>query len=216
MDKPRSFKQAADRFMEPLDVTPELKSKTLRLAMERNKNKNRNEKNRIQIRFLKSAAIGAAMLACFGLGLLWNSMPRNTAEPASVEESHEISPGRQEHIPESFPATAQGAGSWQMPDDVPDGYRVQSISVSSEDGFEVTEVRYEAKVGAFTLTRSDKPLEPQQDGEQEIDLHGARAKVRTMPDGSVELRWKVQAYTYTLQGNLTQEAAVRIADSSLR
>lgn len=210
MDKQPSFKQLADQIMEPLDVSPELKSKTLRLAEQRNRT------NGSLRRFIQSGLIGAAMLACFSVGTLWDSMPWRASEQTAVTETAEIGPTESVNTQESSPPATQIGDNWKMPEYVPDGYRVQSVDFSSEGGFEVGEVRYEANDNSFTLTRSNKLIEPQVNGEQAIDLRGTRALVRAMPEGGVEIRWSVDAYTYKLQGNLTQEEAVRIADSSLR
>lgn len=195
------FKKHINEALQEITVTERLRSQTTRRIF------NRHALPSLSSIIGRLLPLGVTALLFFTIGLLAPlDMERpNGSEPNPGNEWTEIG------TPEINIGLDSFAPLVDLPAYVPDGYQLKQLIVAPQE--ERSELIYTAEDSAFTLSLEAKPLLDDMADFRKVDIPHIEAWIRQSAPNELELRWSKQNKHYRLTGTISEEEAIKVAES---
>jgi hypothetical protein len=233
LDSLKDFKNAADEIMKDLNVTDDLKKKTLMKCREKN--------NR---RFIKTSLIPAA---CLGIILITVSIwgfrfkaqqpgsqitknntenanlmlaPENSAQPA--EPGVEMTTPSGEVVTKEFKTIDEAKEYLGVdvlePAFLPEGFKLKGIQGVSNENNNIKNLwlQYGSEDRSFAISVEKNRVWDNFEGYKEVQVNGITGHIISYNDTTIEsaeLRWNVGKDLYTIEGAISEDTALKIARS---
>lgn len=234
MDSLKDFKNAADEIMSDINVTDELKRKTLMKCREKN--------NR---RFIKTSLIPAACLGIILISVsIWgwrfktqipgsqisknntgnaNLMlaPENSTLPAPGGENTAPAPSG-DVVTTEFKTIEDAKEYLEVkvlePAFLPKGFKLRGITGVSNENDKIRNLwmEYASKDKNFVISVEKNRVWDSFEGYRDVDINGATGHMMSYKDSSIEsteLRWLAGKDLYTIEGAISEDTALKIAKS---
>lgn len=234
MSSLNGFRSDADRILNNITVTSELKEKTLKQFQEKRKGKTSR-------RLIPAACLAAALILVIAPGSplsIFHKVQSNIPNPGETANILMADPNKPNTEASTLPAGTEVSpapsgnsmlldnldeakkyldGAVLIPSNIPEGFELHSIqAVSSENGtVENIYLLYTLKDRDFVISM-EKGKEWKDFSEyKDVDINSSTGHIKSYNPGQEisELRWFAGDVLYTVEGSLSEEEAIRIAKS---